>query len=248
MAVHDPLGTHFPDGALRTVRIPKKLSALEERIGYDFADKALLKRAMTHASLRGQRSVSNDNERLEFLGDRVLALTIAAYLEETYPDEAEGELARRFNKLVRREACAAVARTIDLGAALFMTPSEADNGGRNKDTILADGCEALLGAVFKEAGFEVANSLVLRLWQPRLAGGRKVDRDAKSALQEWAQGQGLGLPIYVEERREGPDHAPRFRARVEIEGLAPEHGEGTSKRLAEQAAARTMLNREGVVE
>jgi ribonuclease-3 len=224
-----------------------KTASLEKALGYRFKGRPLLRRALTHASVRSQRDRSDDNERLEFLGDRVLALAIAELLVELDPNATEGELARRFNRLVRREACARVARDIGLGAVLILSTSEADSGGRDKDTILADACEALLGALFVEAGFEVARATVRKLWTPLVDGApTAVAADPKSALQEWAQGQGLPLPEYVEVGRDGPDHAPRFTAEVRVGRHSPAQGVGASKRAAEQAAATALLRGKGV--
>jgi ribonuclease-3 len=225
---------------------PRKFKELETKLGYRFKDPALLERALTHASVRGGKVARFDNERLEFIGDRVLGLAIAEALNGQYPDASEGELARRYNRLVRGEACAKVARTIGLGDHLILSESEDDSGGRNKTTILADAAEALLGAVFIDGGFEKARGVVHRLWREQSEIVPEVSVDAKSALQEWAQGQGLALPRYTVVARNGPDHAPRFTAEVLIAGRAPAQGEGASKRIAEQAAATALLTREGV--
>lgn len=225
---------------------PRKLRDLEARIGYTFKDRALFKRALTHASVRQALGKRRDNERLEFLGDRVLGLAIAELLSEIYPAASEGDLARIFNRLVRGGTCAEVARELELGPSLVLSESEAGSGGRDKETILADACEALLGAVFLEAGYDKSREVVRLLWSPKLDGAPVVTADAKSALQEWAQGQGLELPSYVEVAREGPDHAPRFTSEVRIKGRKPARGEGASKRAAEQAAATALLAREGV--
>lgn len=206
----------------------------------------MLRRALTHASVRKASAKRRDNERLEFLGDRVLGLAIAELLSETFPSATEGELARHYNRLVRGGTCAEIARLLELGPALVLSESEAGSGGRNKETILADACEALLGAVFLEAGYDVAREVVRTHWGPRLQGSSADAADAKSALQEWAQGQGLDLPVYVEVERQGPDHAPRFTSEVRIKGKKPARGEGANKRAAEQAAARALLAREGV--
>jgi ribonuclease-3 len=223
-----------------------RTAAFEKALGHKFKNRTLLRRALTHASVRSQRDGGDDNERLEFLGDRVLALAIAELLAEIDPDATEGELARRFNRLVRREACAHVARNLGLGTVLILSASEADSGGREKDTILADACEALLGAVFIEAGFDVARTAVRRLWMPLVDGSPRTSADPKSALQEWAQGQGLSLPEYTEIGRAGPDHAPRFTAQVRVGRHAPAQGEGANKRAAEQAAAAALLRAKGV--
>jgi ribonuclease III len=239
-----------------------KPSELERAIGYTFKDRDLFSHALTHASVRsgkpgksasqgkssantrkpGAAPVSaHDNERLEFLGDRVLGLAIAELLWATYPSDSEGQLAKRFNGLVRGETCAAIGRAIGLGPFLILSGSEADSGGRAKDTILADAVEALLGALFIEAGFEKAREVVRRLWVPLLDDMPEATTDPKSALQEWAQGQGLPLPRYAEVTRQGPDHAPHFVAEVRVPGHPPARGEGASKRIAEQAAATAML-------
>ncbi len=226
---------------------PRKYKELEKALGHRFKDQQLIEVALTHASMRGGKSQKSDNERLEFIGDRVLGLVMAETLIELFPAANEGELARRFNRLVRGEACARVAKSIGIGPHLILSDSEAGSGGRAKGTILADAMEAILGAVFLDGGFDAARTVVKRLWgsqydqQPASAGP-----DAKSALQEWAQGKGLALPEYVEVSRKGPDHAPRFTSEVRIAGCAPSRGEGASKRAAEQAAARALLEREGV--
>lgn len=227
-------------------RSGKSLATLARRLGYRFRDPELLRTALTHASARSDKRGRTDNERLEFLGDRVLGLAIAELLTERFPDAPEGELARRLNLLVRKETCAAVALDLELGQHMVLSSSEAGSGGREKATILADACEAVLGAVFLDGGFEPARDLVRALWAPHLAESDPVPTDAKSALQEWAQGRGLALPRYALVERSGPDHLPSFTAEVIIEGLAPARGEGASRRAAEQAAASALLLREGV--
>ena len=230
------------------MRRARKYKALETALGYRFKSEPLLERALTHASVRGGgKGRRSDNERLEFLGDRVLGLAIAEVLGEAHPAASEGDLARGYNRLVRGQTCACVARDIGLGAYLILSESEAESGGRNKETILADAIEALLGAIFLEAGFDKARSAVRHLWQSHLAVVPQNAADAKSALQEWAQGQGLALPEYVESARTGPDHAPLFTSEVRIAGMRPARGEGASKRAAEQAAASALLAREGVI-
>lgn len=225
----------------------RKLKDLEARLGYVFEDRALLKKALTHASVRQASAKRRDNERLEFLGDRVLGLAIAELLSEVYSAANEGQLARLYNRLVCGGTCTEVARALDLGASLVLSESEAGSGGRDKETILADACEALLGAIFLEAGYDKARAVVRRHWGSKLEGSPAAEAaDAKSALQEWAQGQGLDLPQYVEVARQGPDHAPRFTAEVRIKGKKPARGEGANKRAAEQAAAAALLAREGV--
>lgn len=224
----------------------RNLKGLESALGYTFKSRALLDRALTHSSSRSERAPDADNERLEFLGDRVLGLCVAEFLSEIDSAATEGALARRFNRLVKKEACAEVARGLLLGDVIRLSASEHESGGRDKDTILADAMEALLAAIFLEAGYSVARDVVRRLWAPMLTGLPETTTDAKSALQEWAQGQGLPLPQYVEVSREGPDHAPRFTTEVSIAGKKPARGTGANKRAAEQSAATAFLAREGV--
>jgi ribonuclease III len=224
----------------------RALKDLCARLGHDFSDPALLKVALTHASARAGARPQEDNERLEFLGDRVLGLAVAELLADSFPKAREGELARWFNHLVRAETCAEIAQEWELGALILMSGGEAGSGGRSKKTILANACEAVLGAIFADGGYDPARAVVRRFWKPQLDMLELAAPDAKSLLQEWAQGRRLPLPRYLEVAREGPDHAPRFTAEVQIDGVAPERGTGANKRAAEQAAALAMLVREGV--
>jgi ribonuclease-3 len=224
----------------------REFQELEKRLGYKFKSREHIARALTHASVRSGKGQRGDNERLEFIGDRVLGLAVAELLNEAYPTATEGELARRFNRLVRGGTCAEIGRQLELGTHLILSDSEATSGGRAKETILADAVEAILAAIFLEAGYPKARDVVHALWLPKLKQLPSVAADAKSALQEWAQGQGLALPLYVEVARSGPDHAPHFVTEVRITGLKPARGEGATKRQAEQVAATTMLAREGV--
>jgi ribonuclease-3 len=225
----------------------RNIKGLETALGYRFKSRALLDRALTHASRRSEEAGGEDNERLEFLGDRVLGLAVAELLLERDPKANEGALARRFNLLVRKEACARIGRTLDVGPLLLLSAAEDDSGGRNKDTILADATEAMLAAIFLEAGYAIVRDVVRHLWSPLIEGLPDTVADAKSMLQEWAQGQGLPLPRYVAIERTGPDHAPHFTTEVSIEGRRPARGTGASKRSSEQAAASAMLAREGVI-
>ena len=222
------------------------LTALQERIGYKFRQATLLEKAVVHASARERRQQPEDNERLEFLGDRVLGLSISELLYSRFPDAAEGELARRFNRLVRKETCALVSQKMQLGKYLVLSPSEKMTGGTTNINILGDACEALLGAVFLDGGFESARDLVVRYWKPLLLKPDEIPVDPKTALQEWAQGNHLKLPRYVEVSRSGPDHEPVFVMQVVVERIEPATGTGSSKRLAEREAAATLLIREGV--
>ena len=223
-----------------------KYAELETALGCKFRDQDLLVRALTHGSVRQSVNKRIDNERLVFLGDRVLGLVVAEHLHKSLPDVREGDLARRFNALVCGDTCAEVGKEIDLGRFLILSSSEADNGGREKETILADAVEAILGAVFIDRDFDAAKRVVHAIWGERLDEITTTKVDPKSALQEWAQSQSLRLPRYTEISRTGPDHNPCFVAEVSVEGIEPQQGEGSSKRSAQQEAARALLVREGV--
>jgi ribonuclease-3 len=220
--------------------------ALEKIVGYRFKDRSLLERSLTHISAIAGGNRASSYQRLEFLGDHVLGLVISDMLFHAFPKADEGELSRRLADLVRREACADVARAIDLGAALRLGSSEASAGGRHRTAILADVCEALVGAVFLDGGYSQAAKLVERLWGERMRTPARPLRDAKTILQEWAQARGLPTPSYKEVERTGPHHDPEFRVAVALPRLDPAEGLGRSKRAAEQAAAAAMLGREGV--
>lgn len=225
-------------------RKAKDQISLEERIGYCFADKTLLKQALTHVSaVSGRRNGSY--QRLEFLGDHVLGLVISDMLYRAFPKADEGELSRRLADLVRYETCAEVAREIELGPWLILGPSE-QGGGRKRTAVLSDACEALIGAVYLDGGYDKAKHFVGRFWEERMMTPRRPLRDAKTLLQEWAQGQGLPAPTYRELERTGPDHSPEFRVAVQVAEREEAEGLGRSKRAAEQAAAAAMLAREGI--
>ncbi len=228
-------------------RKAKSLDELETRIGHVFADKAILERALTHISAASPRQGRGGSyQRLEFLGDHVLGLAVSDMLYRAFPKADEGELSRRLADLVRRDTCAEVARAIDLGAALKLGNSESNAGGRKRTATLADVCEALIGAVFIDGGYVAAAALIERLWRERMLEPPAQLRDAKTMLQEWAQGRGLPAPVYREVERTGPHHSPKFRVAVDISDKPPAEGQGSSKRAAEQAAAAAMLTREGV--
>jgi len=270
------------------VKLSGELAAFETRLGHRFADPALLVRALTHPSIVSD--ARPDNQRLEFLGDRVLGLVIAETLLAADETAAEGTLAPRLNALVRKETCADIAREIDLGAVLRLGRSETMSGGRRKTALLGDGMEAVIAAVYLDGGYTAAQALIRRLWGDRietvdadardaktallgdgmeaviaavyLDGGytaaqalirrlwgdriETVDadaRDAKTALQEWAQARGEAPPDYVEIAREGPDHAPRFTIEAQLSDGRKAAATATSKRQAEQLAARALLDR-----
>jgi ribonuclease-3 len=221
-------------------------TALEKTVGYRFKDSDLLERSLTHISAVAGGSRANSYQRLEFLGDHVLGLVISDMLFRAFPKADEGELSRRLADLVRREACADVARAIELGTALRLGASEANAGGRMRTAILADVCEALVGAVYLDGGYDAAEKLVERLWGERMRAPVRPLRDPKTILQEWAQARGLPTPTYREVERTGPHHDPQFRVAVALPNKDPAEGVGRSKRTAEQAAAAALLTREGV--
>lgn len=218
------------------------IRAFMARLGHDFARPELLVRALTHGSIAS--ATRPDNQRLEFLGDRVLGLIMAEALFQADMGASEGQLAPRFNALVRGETCAAIARELGLGDVLKLGRSEMMSGGRRKEALLADAMEAVLAAVYLDAGFEAARRIVLRHWAGRLDSVAEDARDAKTALQEWAQAQGMPPPTYEQTERSGPDHAPVFLITVKLaDGReAQARGAGT-KRSIEQAAAQALLAR-----
>ena len=222
-----------------------ELSALESRLGYRFRDPGLAQLALTHLSAQspGGQGRAQSYQRLEFLGDRVLGVVIASRLYQAFPQASEGELSMRFAKLVRRETCAEIAAQWDVGPHVALGLGEARGGGRKKAAILSDVCESLIGAVFVDGGFEAAEALVLGAWGERITAD--AARDAKTAVQEWAQSRALAAPRYEEVERSGPAHAPHFVMRLVLEGFEPELGAASSKRAAEQAAAQAFLDRRG---
>ena len=224
------------------MKISAELRAFSERLGYEFSRPELLQRALTHGSI--STTTRPDNQRLEFLGDRVLGLTMAEALFAADRTATEGQLAPRYNALVKGETCAAIARGIGLGDVLKLGRSEMMSGGRRKEALLADAMEAVLAAIYLDAGFDKAQSVVLRLWSSRLDNVEEDARDAKTALQEWAQAKGMPPPRYEVTDRKGPDHAPEFEITVRLDDgrEAVATGKGT-KRSIEQAAAQALLDR-----
>lgn len=223
------------------MRLSDDLKAFEARIGHKFRQKDLLLRAVTHASISS--ATRPDNQRLEFLGDRVLGLVMSEALLTEDTAASEGQLAPRFNALVRKEACAEVARELGLGEVLKLGRSEMISGGRRKDALLGDALEAVIAAVYLDSGFDAARDLVLRLWGSRIGAVERDARDPKTALQEWAQARGMPPPDYVETGRSGPDHQPIFTVEVRLESGESHAEQAGSKRVAEQAAARALLTR-----
>ncbi len=224
-------------------RDPPDLRDLEARLGHVFADKALLTHALTHIGAAGGVR-RGSYQRLEFLGDRVLGLAVAALLYRTFPDAVEGELSRRLADLVRRESCAAVAADWLVEPHIRLGPGER---AALRRAILGDVCEAIIGAVFLDGGMTAAGALVERAFAALMHAPARPLRDAKTALQEWAQARGLAAPVYRERNRSGPDHAPAFTVAVVVEAHPDAEATGASKRVAEQAAATAFMEREGLV-
>ena len=223
------------------MKLSADLHAFSGRLGHDFAKPEILVRAVTHSSMTSPHR--DDNQRQEFLGDRVLGLVMAEALLLADVNAAEGLLAPRFNALVRKETCADVAREIDLGAVLKLGRSEMKSGGRRKDALLADGMEAVIAAVYQDGGFDGARAMVLRLWGARIHNVADDARDPKTALQEWAQARGENPPEYIEVARSGPDHQPIFTIEARLASGPFEAATAGSKRQAEQAAASALLKK-----
>jgi len=222
-------------------------SAIEERIGHKFADANLLVTAMTHVSaLKPSRKRGESYQRLEFLGDHVLGLIVSDMLYRSFPNADEGEMSKRLADLVRKESCADVAKSLGLADDIKLGAVGAGAGVRLRKSVLGDICEAVIGAVYLDGGFQAASEFVERNWTERMKKPRQPLRDPKTVLQEWAQGKGLPTPVYREVERTGPHHDPQFRVAVDLPGLAPAEGVGGSKRAAEKVAASVMIEREGV--
>lgn len=220
----------------------KRVEKLEARLGYQFEDRTLAMRAMRHSSYGDGQSIGSNNERLEFLGDRVLGLLTARALFD-YSSEPEGTLARRLNALVRKEMCAKVALKIGLGECLLMSASEEKQGGREKTSILGDACEALIAAIYLDGGMSAVQSFYATHWMPELkVVVMKSAKDAKTTLQEMAMAHGRGLPQYEVTDRSGPDHDPVFVIDVSVTGIGTATGTGKSKRDAERLAAQSLID------
>lgn len=224
-----------------------KVGLFQERLGYAFEAPGLLVRALTHMSHAPADQVrSSSYQRLEFLGDRVLGLAVSAMLFAEFPHAPEGELSRRLAELVCAETCAEVALDWQIDGVVRLGPGERQSGGQKRPAILADVCEAVIGAVFLDGGFQAAAAVVEAGWRGRMLAPRRALRDPKTALQEWAQALSRPPPVYDEVERSGPAHAPHFVIAVEVVGFPPARGEGSSKRVAEKAAAEAFLQRERV--
>lgn len=218
---------------------------LEQRLGHVFADRSHLALALTHisavTSATGPAARLKSYQRLEFLGDHVLGMVASDMLYRAFPQADEGDLSRRLAELVCEDACAEVATVMGVGPFIRLGAGEIRAGGHERRTILADIAEAVLAAVFLDAGYPAAEAMVERFWRPRFASLRGTTRDAKTALQEWAQARGLATPVYHVIERQGPDHNPEFRVAVEIPGYARVEGVGSSKQAAQKLAASAFL-------
>ncbi|MFK7944110.1 MAG: ribonuclease III [Paracoccaceae bacterium] len=214
------------------------LSGLTKVLGHRFHDAHLLEQALTHPSAGS--AARADNQRLEFMGDRVLGLVVAEALMTAYPDAPEGELAPRYNALVRRETLAEIAVEIGLGEHLRLGRSENISGGRRKSAILADALEAVIAALYLDGGLAVAADFVQARWIARINAATVAPQDAKTRIQEWAQARGMMPPEYILRDRSGPDHAPVFRVEARLGTGQAAHGEARSKKLAEQEAAAAL--------
>ncbi|WP_313444376.1 ribonuclease III [Brevundimonas sp.] len=222
------------------------VAALETRLGHRFNDKALLERALTHASVGEGALVGihgpRDNERLEFLGDRVLGLLVAERLSAQFPTADEGQLSSSLHALVDKGACARVGEALGVGPALRLSPGETKAG------VIADAVEAILAAVYLDGGLDAAKAVFERAWSDELsAPPSRTVTNPKSALQEWAQGLGRPLPTYRVADRTGSDHAPTFTVEVSVQDVQPLTAQGRSRQEAEKAAATALLKREGVI-
>ena len=215
------------------------LEALQGILGYTFKDESLLQHALRHASTTSERTQSN--ERLEFLGDRVLGLSIAGLLYERFKTEEEGELARRLAGLTSRETLSKVAKDLKLEPFIDMQISDKATKKRSRASVTADTLEAVLGAMYLDGGLDIPRAFIAKHWDALIEEDLTAPKDAKTALQEWAQARALGLPAYEIKDRTGPDHAPTFTVEVTLKGHQPNKGEGNSRRAAEQAAAQNML-------
>lgn len=218
---------------------PRPLGDLTRVLSHRLQCAELLETALTHSSAAA--SADRSYERLEFLGDRVLGLVVADLLMRRYPNENEGDLARRLSGLVDRDSLADVARALDLGDFIRLSPGEAEAGIRQNTSVLSDVMESVIGAIYTDGGLEAARPVIERLWAPLAERDTKPPTDSKTALQEWVQARGAGLPQYRVVERTGLDHRPVFSVEVMIDGMSPERGQGSSKRVAEQAAAEAML-------
>ncbi len=226
---------------------PAALAGLEQALGHSFRDIGLLVQATTHSAAGHGRHGAIDNERLEFLGDRVLDLVIAELLMDRFPEAPEGELGPRLALIVREAALVQVALSIDLGAYLVLAPADAAAGARSHPKFLADACEAVIAALYLDGGLDAARSFIAKGWSSQIGAVSVMPVEPKTALQEWAQGRGLPLPSYSVTKSAGEAHNPVFEVKVEVKGQEPMLASGSSKRAAEKAAAASLLRKLGVL-
>lgn len=219
---------------------------LEQTLGYHFQNRNLLDDALTHVSANTKSKVRN-YQRLEFLGDHILGAVLSDMLYLAFPEADEGELSRRYTALARAETCTMVAKQMQIQNYVRVGTKEKVNGTRF-DNLLADVCEAIIAAVYLDGGYGEARKIIEKFWVSKLHEKHADLRDAKSTLQEWAQGRDLHLPHYEIISRSGPDHAPVFIIGVNVQGFEVAMGEGASKRIAEQNAAQNFLARLGLGE
>ena len=241
MALGHPLEPVLQPGRVVARLTQAKYALLSERLEYTFGNRALIRLALTHAS---SSKSSRDYQRLEFLGDRVLGLIVAEALYRRNPGHAEGRLSPLHSSLVRREACAEAAKRIGLQDFILLGQKEAVIRLNEYQSVLGDVMEAVIAAIYLDGGLEPVRRFVLKVWEPMLATKALAPKDAKTFLQEWTLGRGLGIPVYQVRRREGPDHAPTFEVEVVVERHDTAAAAGASKRLAEQAAASAFIERE----
>ena len=211
------------------------------RLGHEFEDQDRLKQALTHRSASHGQDIGY--ERLEFLGDRILGLCIADMLMLAFPEEPEGALSRRLNALVRQETLAEIAIEIGLDKFLHLGKAEEEAGAAQNPAILADVCEAVIAALYRDGGLDISREFIRRYWEKRLEKSSRPPKDAKSSLQEWAMARKIPLPEYETVDKQGPDHAPVFTIQVSVRGKEPAQAVGDSKRSAEQKAAEILFNR-----
>jgi ribonuclease-3 len=223
----------------------RRLSTLEQRLGYAFSDQENLERALTHASRRKRGAELFHYEQLEFLGDRVLGLAVADLLHRAFPQAREGELSLRFNAAVNAHALAEISDELGLHEFIRTGDDIKQVTARRMKNLRADVLEAVIAAIYLDGGLEAASDFVRRRWRSRLDSA-PARRDSKTELQEWAHSRKFEAPTYRVLSREGPDHDPRFTVSVTVGNLAESIGAGQSKRAAEQDAARGLLEREGV--
>ncbi len=248
MAVRNPLvAPVLGNQLIKDPSAAARIAAVEAILGHHFGRPELIDEALTHRSAAlstwaGKRTQSHSNERLEFVGDRVLGLLVAEWLAERYPRENEGGLGRRLARLVSQPVLADIAGQLGLAAALSVSPSESKAGVRKLATVLADAMEAVIGALYLDAGIEPARVFVRRAFEQALISQVEPPKDAKTTLQEWALHRGLALPIYTVVSATGPSHAPVFEMAVTVAGQTGT-GAGPSKRQAEQDAAHDLLER-----